>query len=480
MFSKPIFIFIALCFSIAVLAESGAETSQELRTQHEYSDGSELTGAAKKIHQSIVSQTPIYDDPELSAYVSRVGNKLLANSHHAGREYHFFVLDDPGVNAFTPGHGLIYFNRGLLNLLTSEGQLAGVLAHEIGHNTGRHIARRKSKAIWGNVAAVAASIATGSTSVGNTINLSNQARLSSFGRELELEADEYAAEYLYKSNYAPEVMLGVLGVLKDHERYNANGSGGAAYHGLFSSHPRNDKRLHEVIKKAGTLPPGEAFIGRKEWREVIEDVVVGPNFNGNKEPGQERYSNQGLGITFVYPNDWERSTKGSKIILKNPESTIQLQIATEKTKNRKLTSTQAINAKYTTGLSDVELIDTTKAKDLGVIAKVPNKRVGLISIARNTFHFLGLARNNNLTVEQDADLVKIIKSFRRVTRQDLPASAVKRIAYTRIQPGEKFFDIAKRIGKVRGISDMEDYLRLLNGYYPKGEPEPGTYIKILE
>lgn len=494
MFSRSIFILLSLCFTLTVLAGSAAHAvegslpadgSQSADgSQPKYLDGSQLKGKAKKVHLSIVSQTPIYDDPALSEYVSRVGNKLLENSHHAGREYHFFVLDDPGVNAFTPGYGLIYFNRGLLNLLTSEGQLAGVLAHEIGHNTGRHIARRKSKQIWGNVASIAASIAAGNTAVGNSLNLANQARLSSFGRELELEADEYAAEYLYKSNYAPEEMLGVLGVLKDHQRYNAGGAGGPAYHGLFSSHPRNDKRLQEAIKKAGTLPPGEAYSGREDWRQVLEGVVVGPNFNGNKMAHEERYSNIRLGITFVYPKGWIRTNKGSKIILKNPEGSIQLQVITEKTKDRKLTSTEAINAKYPQGLSDVELINAAeakaKSKDYGVVAKLPNKRVGLVSIVRNTFHFLGLPRNNKLTAEQDAELVKIIKSFRRVTRKDLPASAVKRISYTRVEPGEMFFDLAQRVGKVTGVPDMEDYLRLLNGYYPKGEPEPGSYIKIIK
>lgn len=474
-----IIFFISVAFAINVFANTAIENPDDL-PQVSFTDGSELTGKKKKLHQSIISQTPLYDDPALAEYVSQVGHKVLANSHHAGREYHFFVLDDPGVNAFTPGFGLVYFNRGLLNLLTSEGQLAGVLAHEIGHNTGRHIARRKSKAIWGNVASIAASIATGSNSVGNTINLTNQARLSSFGRELELEADEYAAEYLYNSNYAPEEMLGVLGVLKDHQRYSAGGSGGVAYHGLFSSHPRSDKRLQEVIKKAGTLPPGEGYAGRERWRNIIEGVVVGPNYRGNKGPDQERYSNKSLGITFVYPKTWTQETKGSKIILKDPEQTMQLQITTEKTKDRSISSTDAIQAKYPDDLTDLTKIDAQATKDLGVVAKRPNKRVGLIPVARNTYHFLGLARNNQLTAEQDSALLEIITSFRRVTRADLPSSETKRITYTRLEPGENFSVLAKRIGKVDGIPDLENYLRLLNGYYPKGEPEPGTYLKIIE
>jgi len=290
---------------------------------------------AQKIHRETLKRTPLYDDPALSEYVTRVGLELVKNSDHAGRDYRFFILDDPGVNAFTPGHELIYFNRGLLTLLNSEGQLAGVLAHEIGHNTGNHLGRQRTQRVLGGVASTAAAIVTRSNSLGNTISLVNQARIRGFGREMELEADQYAAEYLYNTNYDPEEMLGVLGVLKDHESFSNLGKGGAAgggsYHGLFSSHPRSDKRLQEVIAQAGQLPPGEGFRGRAEWRAILNGVVVGQNFTGNKGPDEDRYLNESLGITFVHPKDWKRTTKGSKIILKDPTDSVQLKISISKT-----------------------------------------------------------------------------------------------------------------------------------------------------
>jgi len=265
---------------------------------------------AQKLHAMFLARDGgLYDDPELAKYVDRVGQKVLENSDHKGREYHFFVIDSPIVNAFTPGLGLIYITRGMLTKLNSEGQLAGVLAHEIGHNVGRHLQRGKQKSVLGSVVAWTSAILAGNSAIKDAIDVRNQVRLSGFRRGLELEADQYAAEYLFRSNYDPEEMFGVLKVLKDEERYGnalsrAKG-GGVRHQGLWASHPRTDKRLKQVVAQAGVLPPGESFRGREELRKVLDGVVVGRNYDGNKSPNEERYVNKNLSITFVYPEDWQ-------------------------------------------------------------------------------------------------------------------------------------------------------------------------------
>ena len=443
-----------------------------------FSYSAAAASARDAAHASVLSKWAVYENPKLSAYVSDIGNKLVQVSD-PNHSYYFYVLDDQTVNAFTPGYGLIYINRGLLVLMTSEAQLAGVLAHEIGHNTGNHIGRRKTQSVLGAVAATAASILAGNSNVGRAINIGNQARISGYGREMELEADEAAAEYLYATNYDPAEMLTMLGILKDEERFRGIRNDGASgsYHGVFASHPRSDKRLQEIIKKAGTLPPGEAFRGRQEWREVITGVPFGKNYTGNKRPDQERFTQKSLGITFVYPKEWSQTTKGANIILKDADKTLQLKISIEKTKDKKLTSQQVLEAKYPDDLKAVEKIDAEATKDLGTIARRSQQRVAVIQVGRNTFHFQGIAKNNNLTEEQDAALVEIIESFRRASRDDLSPDAAKLIYYKRLEPGETFATLAasNELGKY-----TEGYLRLMNGYFPKGEAEPGTYIKLVK
>ena len=372
-------------------------------------------------------------------------------------------------------------NRGLLALMTSEAQLAGVLAHEIGHNTGNHIGRTKTRSNLGNLAAIAASIIAGNSNVGNSIQLANQAKLSSFGREMELEADQYAAQYLYKSNYDPQAMLGVLGVLKDHEVFsslrNRRKGKGATYHGAFSSHPRNDKRLQEVIAQAGALAPGESFHGRDSMREMLTGVIYGRNYHGNKVAGRERFTHKGLGITFTFPQDWQRTNKGKDIILKNADKTLQLKMSLQKTVDRKLSSKQALEKKYPDDLSKVEAIDKEATKDLGTIARRPQQRVALIRVGKNSYYFQGIAKNNKVTKAQDQQFIEIIRSFRRATSEDLPPDSIKSIYYQRLEPGQTFAELAK--GAELGMY-TEEHLRLMNGYYPNGEPEPGTWIKLVK
>ncbi|NIN35007.1 MAG: M48 family metalloprotease, partial [Gammaproteobacteria bacterium] len=83
-------------------------------------------------------------DVELQGYVQYVGEKVAAASHRPDLEYSFTVLDSPEVNAFALPGGFIYITRGLMAYLNTEGELAAVLGHEIGHVTARHAARQHS------------------------------------------------------------------------------------------------------------------------------------------------------------------------------------------------------------------------------------------------------------------------------------------------------------------------------------------------
>ena len=467
MLIKKVSILGALCFAFIffpslLLAQDG----QKVRN---------ISAKGEAIHQQIINETPVYANKKMTEFVDRIGQRLLEANDLEG--FYFYVLDSPGINAFTPGHGLIYINRGLVALMTSEAQVAGVLAHEIAHNTQRHLARRKTQSIWTNVAAIAGAVVVGNNGIADVIQTTGQARLQGFGREMELESDEVGAEFMYAAKYDPEAMLGVLSILKDHERVadlqSLSDGGDATYHGVFSSHPRSDKRLQEVVKKAGTLPPGESYQGREAMRDALEGVVVGENKNGNVRLGFERLTNQTLGVTMLYPDSWTLNVSGAKIVLKNAEQTQQLKITVEKTVDKAKASEEVLKEKYPDDLVDVKEIRKDPAKDLGATGRYKQERVATISIGRNTFSFQGISRDGQLSVEEDSTFQQIIATFRRASRADVPSEYVKQIYYKRLEPGETF-------AKLASDSDAaEQELRLMNGYYPRGEAEPGTWIKLI-
>lgn len=243
-----------------------------------------------------------------------------------------------------------------------------------------------------------------------------------------------------------------------------------------STHPRSDIRLRDAIEDAGIFPPGEAYIGREEYREAISGMIHGPNYTRRAPKGYRRYTNETLGITFLHPKTWTREIKGSKILLKDAAKTAQFKIDIEKTVDKKQSSKDALEAKYPK-LVDPESFQKNSQRDLGTFGAVPGQRVALAKVARNTFHFQGIAKNNKITSEQDAEFVGMIRSFRRMTPKDKTATHVTKISYERLRPGDTFASLAKELEPA--IDNAEIELRVINGYYPKGEAEPGTWIKML-
>ncbi|GHA11885.1 hypothetical protein GCM10008090_22110 [Arenicella chitinivorans] len=466
---------LSLAFSMLLIQPVLAQTKEQLKKLEETTG---LKGKKLKRHLAILQQSPPYKDDELQAYVTEIGNKILAQSEHAHLPYKFIVRDTEVVNAFVNGTPYVFVERGLLTLLNSEAELAAVMAHEIGHNVAKHSKKLQSKNRRDVFLANLASFLVGNSGVGNAIMAQSSVSLYEYKREAELEADSFAAKYLAGAGYEPDQLVNALAQLRDNAILAATTTGQPmAHHGLAASHPRNDKRIREAIEDASILPPGEGYIGREEYRAAIDGLVYGPNYRRNAPSGMKRYSNPTLGITFVYPETWSFKLKGSKVVLKDAEKTAQMTIEIEPTPDRKLSSEEAIKLKYPEGLVDLQKVHPDSERDLGTVGARPAQRVALIMVARNTYHFLGIAKNNQINADQDRAFVDIIRSFRPMTPKDRTADHVKEVYFERLEPGETFESMAKGAGLDDVNAELE--LRVLNGYYPDGEAEPGTWIKKL-
>ena len=218
---RPVLIWLLmLCASPFLLAPdlSAAQTVFSLSEKKEKEIGAEM-------HAEILKNMPIYHDEALQKYVERIGKELAIKSGRPDLEYHFTIIDSNDINAFATPGGYVYINRGLMAYMTTEAQLAAVLAHEIGHIAARHASRQKTAGTAANVASniLAALVAyqTGSSAAANEVlgatSLASTALVRGYGRDMELEADELGAAYLAQAGYDPEAVAEVIGVLKDHE-----------------------------------------------------------------------------------------------------------------------------------------------------------------------------------------------------------------------------------------------------------------------
>ncbi|MEH6456936.1 MAG: M48 family metalloprotease [Cocleimonas sp.] len=213
----------------------------------------------KQAHNGIMKQKKRLNNAKIQAYVNNIGQQLARQSHRKDLRYTFTVLDDPSVNAFALPGGYIYITTGIMAYLNSEGELAGVLGHEIGHVTARHGVKQQSAGVASSILlSVLAKQAGGS---GKEFGNLNKAILSGYGRDHELQADRLGAEYLARIGFSPKNMTDVVGVLKSQEEFakvqaRREGRQPRAYHGVFASHPRNDTRLQKIIAEANKYKKG--------------------------------------------------------------------------------------------------------------------------------------------------------------------------------------------------------------------------------
>lgn len=251
------------------------------------------------LNKEIIKQYKPYNNPALQAYVNNLGQQLAQRSHRNNIRYHFMVVDDPSVNAFALPGGYIYISRGLMAYLNSEAELAGVLGHEIGHVTARHSARQHSRE---TVSSLLVSVIGNKYGGKDLLNTVMTASVRGFGRDHELQADRLGAEYLARVGYQPQNMIDVVGVLKDQEEFSkylarSEGKQPPSYHGLYSTHPSNDKRLQEVIKAADRFPSAGT---RGENRSAYLQRIQGMTFDIDKnQKGQIQLITARPGDTFA-------------------------------------------------------------------------------------------------------------------------------------------------------------------------------------
>ena len=149
--------------------------------------------AGAQTYNEMLEKDLLYPDQEWQDYVTEIGERILAVSPHAGRNYVFTVTDESFFNAWATQDGYIFITRHAIALSQSEAELAGIIGHEIGHVVGRHHIRRNRVRNIGRIFSYLGSFATSSNSIYGMSNQVAGVLGAKYGRQHELEADEYGA-----------------------------------------------------------------------------------------------------------------------------------------------------------------------------------------------------------------------------------------------------------------------------------------------
>ncbi|MBP6965087.1 MAG: M48 family metalloprotease [Armatimonadetes bacterium] len=233
---------LALLLAVAMSLTAGCKPQNIISTSEEVEIGKEAAAKIEKEH-------PVNKDPQLNRLVTGMGQNLVRYSKRQDIQYTFKILDHDEVNAVSLPGGWIYVYKGLIDATKNEpDQLAGVIAHEIGHVAARHHADMIGRQVFAGV--LVQTLTRGDTQqwAGLFANLS----LLSWSREHEFEADKLGVNYTFQSKqYAPEGLIGFFAVLEGRAKSNPS-----KFEQMFRTHPVNSERIKRANEYLAKLKSG--------------------------------------------------------------------------------------------------------------------------------------------------------------------------------------------------------------------------------
>jgi beta-barrel assembly-enhancing protease len=198
----------------------------------------------KQLASEVERQAKIINDPVIAEYVNRVGQNLVRNSD-AKVPFTIKVIDSEEVNAFALPGGFFFVNSGLIMKADNEAELAGVMAHEIGHVAARHGTKQATRGEIAQLGMIPLIFVGGWTGYGiyQAASIMVPVGFLKFSRAMESEADLLGLEYMYKTGYDPEAFVDFFEKIETLEKRKPG-----TMAKVFSTHPMTDDRIRAAQK----------------------------------------------------------------------------------------------------------------------------------------------------------------------------------------------------------------------------------------
>jgi predicted Zn-dependent protease len=285
------------------------------------SEGQEIRAGQRAARES-ARTLGLVADQELQDYVQQVGIRLAEASERSTLPWTFRVVDDPMPNAFALPGGYVFVTRGILSVVNSEAELAGVLAHEIGHVNARHGAQSLARqsgpqlGIWAVPVTALRSLDGGS---GAGVGL----LFAEHGPEAERQADDLGFRYMLAAGYDARAVPDVFAALG---RLEAMG-GRSALPSWLATHPDPGDRVEAAAKRAGGIeePIDSLRQHRSEYLDQIEDIVYG------QDPRQGFFRNATffhpeLRFRLDLPSGWRHRNLAQAVVATSPDRDAAIQL----------------------------------------------------------------------------------------------------------------------------------------------------------
>ncbi len=218
---------------------TGKEEMYFYNTDREVAIGQAITKQVEKEYKPV-------DDPLIQNRIELIGKKIAAVCDRKDITYHFAALEEDEVNAFALPGGFIYVNKGLVDKISNDDELAGVLAHEVGHIVARHSIKKLQAMMSYSLLRILSVQLPQTAEAGNAADIAFTEIMLGYGRDDELLADQLAARYMKLAGYNPQSMVTFLEKLQEINRRKP-----LQPRSYFKTHPYVPDRIRIVKQEIG-------------------------------------------------------------------------------------------------------------------------------------------------------------------------------------------------------------------------------------
>lgn len=236
--------------------------------------------------QQVEQTQHVITDPFVNEVVNRLGQNLQRNSD-TQLPFTIKILDVQEPNAFALPGGYMFVNAGAILLADNESELAGVMAHEIGHVAACHAARESTRGALAQIAMIPVILMTGGIAgigASEAANYGIPAAFGKFSRTFEAQADYLGIQYAYKAGYDPNGMINFFEKLEALEKKRPG-----VYMKLYGDHPQTPDRIaksQEEIEKI--LPPRDQYkIDSSDFQQAKKRLAMIMNHRLKKDEGDQ-------------------------------------------------------------------------------------------------------------------------------------------------------------------------------------------------
>ncbi|WP_033067770.1 M48 family metalloprotease [Thalassospira australica] len=424
-----------------------------------------------------------YTEKDLQAYVTEIGEKLVAVSETPNEKFTFTVLDSPVVNAFALPGGYVYITRGLAALATNEAELAGVVAHEIGHVVARHSAQRYSRGVLTQILAGGLSVAIGN-GAGDLIGAGASAYLKSFSREHEFEADMLGIRYITRAGYDPEAMATFLEKLRAHARLQAKLAGRSPedvdQYDFMATHPRTLDRIEQAHQSANVTAVANPERGTVRYMTAIDGILYGDGPDQGYIRGQE-FVHVPLDFRFEVPDGFSMINQPTAVVAKDDKGAQIIFEGAPGAKDVRLDQYLQNGFSREIAIRNIEMIEiegqeaATGSADISLRSGPARLRIVVIRHGSSAYQFLFVVPLD-MADSYNLPLRRTTYSFRPLSAQEKKIYTPLRIKVRAVNPEYTLETFIEDMDVDKAPADV---FATINGLRDGQLPPAGSLVKVI-